>query len=233
MMGAQPQERLLVALAEQLKLPLLQIARSAELAQLEGAEQLSTGTLQIAQSALQLIDSFLLGTATEQGSLALEPVSLSALVTDTAHELSPFAKQYGCDIRVSLGGRYGPVMAHRKSLQAALSTLAYSFIGATDDENLGKADIVLGVHKSSHGMVAGVFAKDSGLSSDLFKRAKALYGTAIQPLSRTNSTSSAGVFIADSLLQNMAATLRVAHHKKMTGLATTLLPSQQMRLGGL
>ena len=232
MMGAQPQERLLVALAEQLKLPLLQIARGAELAQLEGTGQPSAATLQIAQSALQLIDSFLLGAA-EQGSLVLEPVSLSALVTDTAHELSPLAKQYGCDVRVSIGGRYGPVMAHSHSLRAALSTLAYSFIGNTADEASVKTAIVLGVHKSPQGMVAGVFAKDSGLSSDLFKRAKALYGTAAQPLAKTSASSSAGVFIADSLLHNMAATLRVAHHKKMAGLATTLLPSQQLRLGGL
>ena len=220
--GTEPKERLLLALAEQLKLPLLQIARGAELSKYSDIAN-------TADVALRLIDSYILSIMLSQTELALEPVSAAAVLQDAAHQLSKFASQYDCELRLNISGKYNPVMANRQSLLAAYTMLGYSFIEAQTAE-AEKRTVVLAAHKSSKGLVAGIFSEQDGLSGDMFRRAKALYGTARQPLTSLSAVTGAGVFIADSLMHSMASSLRPAHHHKLTGLAATLLPSQQLRL---
>lgn len=222
-------DRLLRALAEQLKLPLLHIARSAELAGKTEQEMYST-IMRTADMAMQLIDGYLLSTDVHsQQALQLEPVSISALLHDTAHQLSHLAKQYECELEVHLSGKYGPVMAHRQSLEMAFTMLGYSFIEAGAAQNAGKK-MILGAHKSRAGLVAGIFGEQPGLSTDMFRRAKALYGTARQPMTGVSPAAGAGVFLADSLLAPQSTQLHVAYHQKFAGLAATLLPSNQLQL---
>jgi hypothetical protein len=224
-----PQERLLRALAEQLKMPLLHIARSAELGGRDSKEVLASITY-TADMAMQLIDSYLLSTDLQaQPSLQLEPVSISSVLQDVAHRLTPLAKQYDYDLDISLSGKYGPVMAHRDSLEAAYMMLGYTMIESQPVSEQRQA-VILGAHKSSTGIVAGVFGQQEGLTADMFRRARALYGRSRQPLSSLSSSAGAGIFVADSLLGAMSTSLKVAHHHKMAGFAATLLPSQQLQL---
>ncbi len=226
---SEPRERLLVALAEQLKLPLLQIARGAEFANF--GKPLKSNIAYTADVALRLIDGYILSLAPTQTELRLEPVSISAVLQDTAHRLSQLAGQYDCDLQISLAGKYGPVMTNRQNLEAAFTMLGYSFIEAQQHDNKTRPQILLAAHKSAKGLVAGIFGTQSGLSSDMFRRAKALYGTARQPLPGASAASGAGIFIADSLMQSMSSPLKLARHHKLTGLAATLILSQQLRLG--
>lgn len=225
-MQSSPDERLLRALAEQLKLPLLQIARTAEL----GDPAMLAAIGNIADTALRLVDGFLLSNDTNaQESLELQPVSVSSILNDTAHKLQPFARQNGCDIEVDLHGKYGPVMAHQESLESAFALLGYSLIEArTSGEH--RHEIVLAAHKSASGLVAGVFDNQPGLSTDMFRRGRALYGTARQPLPTLSGANGAGVFVADSLLKAMSAPLHTARHNKLAGLAATLHQSSQLKL---
>jgi hypothetical protein len=219
---------LLRGLAEQLKLPLLHIARQAELATLNEQEAYSA-IMRTADMALQLIDGYLLSTDVHaQQALELEPISISSILQDTAHQLSHLAKQYDCEIEVHLSGRYGPVMAHRKSLEAAFALLGYSFIEAGSSE--GNRRMLLAAHRSRNGLVAGVFGNQPGLSADMYRRARALYGTARQPMTNVTAAAGAGVFIADSLLAPQSSPIHIAYHQKLAGLAATLLPSQQLQL---
>lgn len=222
--GAISCERLLRALAEQLKLPLLHIARTAELAANSEQEMYST-IMRTADMAMQLVDGYLLSTDIHsQQSLQLEPVSVSAVLQDTAHRLSYFAREYGCELEVHLSGKYAPVMAHRQSLEMAYMLLGYSFIEA------GEGKVVLGAHRSQSGLVAGIFGNQPGLSSDMYRRAQALYGVARQPLTNLSPAAGAGVFIADALLSPQSTSLHVAYHQKLAGLAATLLQSNQLQL---
>lgn len=220
-------ERLLRALAEQIKLPLLQIARTAELNDPAYLSVIST----VADTALSLVDGFLLSTERKaQGSLELEPVSLSSVLNDTAHKLDYWAKQNDCDIEVRLSGKYVPVMAHEQSLQSALMLLGYSLIEARTPER-SRHQIVLAAHRSPHGgLVAGVFDNQPGLSTDVFRRGRALYGSARQTMPAVTSTTGAGVFVADALLRTMEAPLHVARHNRLTGLAGTFHQSSQLQL---
>ena len=79
-------ERLLQALAEQLKSPLLQIAYHAEAAQPDAFTEIRTAS----DRALRLLDSYLL--SINQQQLELEPVSVSSVLYDVAHALYPLAR---------------------------------------------------------------------------------------------------------------------------------------------
>lgn len=223
-------DRLLRALAEQLKLPLLQIARTAELAHETGDTASLASISYIADTALRLVDGFLLGAdRNAQDIFQLEPISVASVLNDTAHKLEPLAKQNGCDIELSLHGRYGPVMAHKESLESALMLLGYGMIEARTPEKK-RHRVVLAAHKSSRGLVAGVFDNRPGLSADMFRRGRALYGSARQTMPAASASNGASVFVADALFKAMEASLHVAKHNKFTGLAATLHQSSQLQL---
>ncbi|HLB66396.1 MAG TPA: hypothetical protein VJJ78_02275 [Candidatus Saccharimonadales bacterium] len=227
-------ENLLLSLAEHLKLPLLQISQSAELARLtdQPAEQLEAIEL-TADNALRLLDYYLLSTnlAKQQLAAQLEPVSLSAVLNNVANELYKFAAQYQCKLELSLSGKYEPIMAHRGGLEAALTSLGYVFIeaqGSTNDKQ--KPLVKLAAHRGKKGLVAGMFAENENLSADMYRRAHGLYGQARQPLTGLTAANGAGVFIAESILDAMSAKLRVARHHNLSGLAATFMPSSQLSM---
>lgn len=229
------QERLLDVLAEQMKIPFMQIARSAELGQLTDFNSDNLADIELtADSALRLIDGYLLSTklVRAQNYLQLEPVSVAAVLNDTAHQLNKLAKQHDCELQLHLAGRYEPVMAHRAGLEAALTSLGYAFIEARASTEHQKSPVIkLAAHRGKTGIVAGLFTgSDEGLTASLYRRGRGLYGQARQPLNNLTASSGAGIFVADSLLASMSAKLRVAHHQKLTGLAATLSASQQMAL---
>lgn len=226
----EPQARLLRALAEQLKVPLMHIARNAELSRLSpSSESLSTMEY-TADMALRLIDSYLLSLRLKAiPVLELEPVSVSATLQDTAQKLNHLARQYDCDLDIRLSGKYGPVMAHRESIEAAYMSLGYAFIESAPANGVAH-HVTFAAHRSVGGLVVGVFGDQPRLGMDMFRRARALYGTARQSFPALSGNNGAGVFVAEALLGSMEAQLRTAKHQKLHGLAATFLPSQQMQL---
>lgn len=229
-----PENRLLLALAENLKLPLLQIARRAELGQIKPrqAGQAIKDIELTADAALQLLDSYLLSlNLANEIPAALEPVSVPAVLAETAQKLEGLAKRYNCSLELQVKGRYEPVIAHAGGLKSALTSLGMVFIEAQSVLPHKKpATIQLAAHHSRGRIVAGLFADVEGLSADMYRRARTLYGKSRQPLTQMSAGAGAGVFIADSLLSKMATNLRVAHHHKLSGLAATFAPTSQLEL---
>ena len=227
--------RLLQSLAEHMKLPLLQVARQAELARLTDQPMAQLDSIELtADTALVLIDNYLLSTRLAQlhGELELEPVAISAVLADAAHQLAKLAERHQCELEIHVAGRYEPVIAHRAGLEAALVSLGYVFIEAQSNRSpkTQRPVIRLAAHRGKNGIVAGLFTDIDGISSDMYRRAHMLYGHARQSLPELVAGSGAGVFVADSLLDTMSARLRVAHHQKLNGLAATLKPSRQLSL---
>lgn len=227
-------ERLFLVLAEQLKQPLLQIARDAELGRITGRSEDLLGSIELtADTALKLLDNYLLSTrlAKLKESIELEPVSIAAVLNDTLHNLDNIAKQYRCDLELHLSGKYEPILANKAGLEAALISLGFVFIeaqGSIPHEH--RPVLKVAAHRSRSGIVAGMFADVEGLSAEMYRRARQLYGRSHQPLAQLSSASGAGVFVADSLLSSMSTELRIAHHQKLSGLAATFIPSKQMSL---
>lgn len=229
-------EQLFLAMAEELKLPLQHIARQAELQQLRPDMPAAEGLQDIQASAdmtLQLLDSYLLSlrlSLQPQGSLQLEPVSLSAVLHDTAAELRHIAANYGVTLKLHVEGRYEPVLAHRQALQSALVALGYAVIEALPASGVQRQHLQLATHRTRQGIVAGVYGELDTLTPQLYRRARALQGRARQPLVGTMPGSGAGVFVADAILSAMASRLRVGRYMKLPGFAVTLPSSEQLQL---
>jgi len=223
-------QRLLLALAEQLKVPLVQIARRAELMQNSRRPKQQLAAIETtADNALRLIDNYLLSTRLAIEGVVLEPVSVASVLHNTAQALSKLADDYHCKLELHLSGRYEPVLAHRAGLEAALLSLGHDMIEAEVQQSKQPV-VTLAAHRGKKGIVAGIFGDAEGLTADMFRRARTLYGQSAQPLNTVSAHPATGIFIDDSLLTAFAASLRVAHHHKLIGLAATLLPSQQLVL---
>jgi hypothetical protein len=227
------QERLFLSLTEQMSRPLLQVAQLAELAadDPETAAELWQQVQAIAQSSLQLVESYALSLRVhgKVTPLELEPVTISSLLYDTAGVLAPFARQYGVELELDPGLRMQPIMADRTVLQSAMVSLGQVFVLAQAQSD-DRATVHLNAHRGRYGIVAGLYGCSAQLGADSLRRARALQGKARQPLQRLVSGPAAGVFVADSLLHTLAARLHVAKYHSLTGLATTLQPSQQLQL---
>lgn len=224
-------EQVLRILAEQLKLPLLQVSQHLEIVRNGG--KLSLDQLEvITDMAINLVDSYVLSRQLDarQMELHLEPVSVSSVLYASAERLRAFARQYNCDVRLQLGGRYLPVIAHRQGLEMAFTALGYSFIEAQTQKTDKPSTLILAAHKSRAGVVAGVYSDQAGLTMESFRRGKLLFGRSRQPIPSLSHGAGAGIFVAGALLESMASPLRVARYHKLNGLAATLLPNSQLQM---
>ncbi|HUC89593.1 MAG TPA: hypothetical protein VMR45_02225 [Patescibacteria group bacterium] len=228
-------DNLLASVAEQLKVPLTVIARHAELTQLTGrVDQSDMTNFRVqAESALQLVDSYLLGLQLmrDQAQLELEPVSVSSVLVDTAHSLGRYARQHHVEIELDIAGKYRPVMANAKGLRAALLSLGYGMVEAqAAHQNPSLRKLVLATHRTPGGIIAGIYSTANyDLNAEQWRKALQLCGSAPQPFGQLGAGSSAGIFVADAIFRSMTTCLRVGRYAHQQGLAATLHPSQQLQ----
>jgi len=179
-------EQLLLSVAEQLKLPLLQIARRAELATLEKSGTSDLKDIQTtADAAIRLLDNYLFGarlSMEDQYQLQMEPVSISSVLYDSGQQLDAMAKLYGVELELNLGGKFGPVMANRNGLQSALTSLGYSLIEALPSLHDKKMRLQLAAHRCRYGIVAGLYSDVEQLTTDALRQGRKLHGHVRQPL---------------------------------------------------
>ena len=224
-------QKLLLCVAEQLKIPLIQVARQAEYGQLTGAADLAQ-IQATADSALRLIDNYVLGVrlSLEQDQLELEPVSVSSVLYDSGHELSKLAQNYGVELELHIGGRFSTVMANRQGLQSALVSLGASLIEALPALETPQLKLQLAAHRCRYGIVAGLYSGTEQLTADALRSGRRLSGSSRQPLGTVSHSAGAGVFVADAILKAMQLELKVSRHNKLYGLATVLQPNHQLQL---
>lgn len=223
--------QLLRSIAEQLKTPLAVIARQVELSTLIGSpEVLDVTTIHThATTALTLVESYLLGLQLlqEQSQLPLEPVSVSSMLVDVAHELDGFAKQYGTGLELHIAGKYQPVMANARGLKSALLSLGYALL---EGYPLQDQKLTLAVHRTPHGIVTGIYGHYQRVSSSQWRQALQMHQQGVnQPFKAVSSGSGAGIFVAQTILQAMTTHLCTGKYLNQQGLATTLQPSQQLQ----
>lgn len=224
-------QQLLLNVADHLKMPLLQIARRAEQARLSNNPDLE-GLQTSADAALRLIDSYALSVrlSMEQQPATLEPLTISSLLYDTGQALDGLAKNYGVSLELSIAGRYGPVMAHREGLQAALVSLGSALIEALPALQGSQLKLQLATHRSRYGIVAGMYADTKQFSQLALQKGRALQTHSRQPLLGMTHTSGAGIFVADALLHAMQLNLVASRHGGLHGYGTVLQPNHQMQL---
>ncbi|HEX7632706.1 MAG TPA: hypothetical protein VF401_00105 [Candidatus Saccharimonadales bacterium] len=223
-------QQLLLNIAEELKLPLIQIARQAELGQLSGSTDLRSMQA-TADTALRLLDNYVLGVrlSMEPHQFDMEPVSVSSVLYDTGQQLDSLAKNYGVELELSIAGRYEPVMAHKQGLQAALVSLGAALIEALPALETPQLKLQLATHRSRYGIVAGLYAATDRLTNQALQNGRKLRA-ARQPLMNFTHTSGAGIFVADAILQAMQLSLKASRHHRLYGLGTVLPPTNQLQL---
>ena len=222
---------LMLSLAEQLKLPFIQIQRQAEMIRLTGKNDLSSIETS-AGSALRLIDNYLLGLKLNQQDIELEqePVSIASVLYDSGQCLYDLANEYGVKLELNITGRYEPVIVHKQGLESALVSLGYSLIEAVGAQDNAKPSLQLATHRCRYGIVAGVYANNPNLTTDLLRQGRKLIGNARQPLVNLTYSAGAGVFVADSILRAMSLNLKASRHHRLYGLGAVLRGSQQLQL---
>jgi K+-sensing histidine kinase KdpD len=222
---------LMINLAEQLKLPFMQIQRQAELIRLTGKQDISSIETS-ADYALKLIDNYLLGLKLNNEKLALEqePVSVAAVLYDSGQLLDGLAKKYGVKLELNISGKYEPVMAHRQGLESALVSLGTSLIEAAGVQNSPQCSLQLATHRCRYGIVAGVYSNNPGLSTELLRQGRKLIGSARQPLVNLTYSAGAGIFVADSILRAMSLSLKASRHHRLYGIGAVMRGNQQLQL---
>ncbi|MBC7581737.1 HAMP domain-containing histidine kinase [Aeromicrobium sp.] len=225
--------QLLLAVAEQIKLPLLQIARTAELSQVRDTTADLDSIQTTADMAIKLLDSYLFGARLALESdyrLNIEPVSVAAVLYDTGQQLTAMAKLYGVELQLDIAGRFAPVLANRQGLQSAMTSLGYALIEALPSLNAQTLTLHLAVHNSRYGVVAGVYSDAEQLSVEALRQGRKLQGHIRQPLASISPSSGAGIFVADAILQAMSTELRPTRHHNLHGLGAVLRPTPQLQL---
>lgn len=220
--------RLMRALAEELKLPLMQIARMSELGHLntgEAMQEIET----TASNALRLLDGYILSTQllSDQQQLVLEPVSVTAALYDTAQDLYKLSKLYDSALDIRVSGKCGQAMANARALRAALTSIAYTLISSGVSS---KQQIILTASKSKQGIITGVSSDNCQFSAQELHLARKLYGNARQSAKTITSNSGAGIYLADRLFSAMESRLKVGHFRSNVGLFARLMASQQLTL---
>lgn len=226
---------MLEALAEELRLPLLHIIRSSELALLKADYTQSSleNVRQNAATALNLVESYLLGLeiADKQNPLDLEPTSINSVLYDVMHNLSGLAKQYDVDLQLDVEHSKKLIMANPAGLQAAFLSLTYSFIQVNNLVPSEKSKVVrLIAHNKSGRIAAGVYGESDNISAKQLRAACVWYGKFKQPLNNLSSSSAAGIFVAYKILKSMTSELKTARHQRLSGLSVSFYPSAQLNL---
>lgn len=225
-------QELLLSVAEQLKLPLLQIARQAELSALDLAADMKVIQTS-ADCALRLIDGYVLGVRLALEShyqLQVEPVTVSSVLYDVGQELTSLAKLYGVELELNVAGKFAPVMAHRSGLQSALVSLGVALIEALPAVESPQLKLQLATHRCRYGIVVGLYTRTEQLTAEALRQGKKLHGQARQPLTSLIQGSGAGVFVADAILRAMRLSLRASRHHRLYGLGAVMQPTNQLRL---
>lgn len=225
-------QELLLHVADELKTPLQQIARQAELSRLSGQNNLEN-IQTTADMALKLLDNYALGVrlALDPTASSYEPVSVASVLYDTGQELRALAKNYGVSLELNIAGRYSPVMANRQGLQAALVSLGAALIEALPALESPQLKLHLATHRCNSGIVAGLYADAAQINAALLKRGGGeKRNTSRQPLSSLTHTSGAGVLVAENILSAMDLKLHASRHQKLYGMGTILQPNSQLQL---
>jgi hypothetical protein len=220
------QDKSLRALAFELKHPLANIARQAEL----GDPSLMADMQQTAEQALQLIDSYILHAQTEYGQVALDlsPTSVGSVLYDVSNQLRPQAARSNTEFILD-DRTHELAMTHRQALTSILTVFGTTIMGLASEQELKTPQkIILRGFRTRAGKIGiGMFG-NAKLNQDDLRRALALQGRAHMPLAQASSTVHISLAIADGLCRAIGGSMQVKHMGRLSGLATELPPSEQL-----
>lgn len=224
----------LVAAAHELKTPLAIIAHLASALEDESLatpEQRRAGLQRIQLSAertMRLIQglttSYRLGDEQLKLALNLQPVNITQICEEVAHEILPFARVQSQTLELALGQRSQLVVGDKELLHSVLFNLLDNAIRHTPPQTTVR------MHVRRRTELVRVCVHDSGPGiqpSDMTKLKQRL-GTHTQPIVTRSSGSGLGLYIAQQLADAMGGRLGVGTVKSGADFHVDLLHSRQL-----
>ena len=224
----------LVAAAHELKTPLAIIAHLAAALEddtLSTPEQRQTSLRRIQLSAertMRLIQSLTTSYRLEDDQLKfalnLQPVNISQVCEEAAHEILPFAQAQGQELKMTLGRRSQLVVGDRDLLHDILFNLFDNAIRHTPPETSVR------VHMRRRRELVRVCVHDDGpgIQPSDMARLKRRLGSRPQPIITRSSGSGLGLFIAQQMAHAMGGKLGVGLVEQGADFHVDLLHSQQL-----
>jgi light-regulated signal transduction histidine kinase (bacteriophytochrome) len=219
--------QVLSGLAEELKQLVTLVARQSEYLSNKQPNSRLDSIEQTAQSALRLIDSYLLYAQSEYGqqALPLQTYSAGSILYDVSAEVR--SDRIANKQPVISAEDVGPIMCNKRALGVSLACLFRVIAGSSS----GNDNIYLVSHRQRGGDIfAGVFSRKFSVKGAEIKRARELVGKSSMALTNQTYQNGVDLIIADGLARSQGSSLSSYKYKGMNGLGIKLFNSQQLSL---
>jgi signal transduction histidine kinase len=224
----------LVAAAHELKTPLAIIAHLAssledELLVTPAQRQASLRRIQLsAERTMRLIQglttSYRLSEQQLSLALNLQPVNITQVCEEVAHEITPFAKVQGQELQLRLGQRSQLVVGDRELLHSVLFNLLDNAIRHTPPG----ASVSMHIRRRTEVVRVCVHDSGPGIQPSDMTQLKQRLGKQTQPIITRSSGSGLGLYIAGQLAGAMGGRVGVGTVKAGADFHVDLLHSHQL-----
>lgn len=224
----------LVAAAHELKTPLAiisHLASALEDGTLVTPEQRRQGLQRIQLSAertMRLIQGLTTSYRLDEQQLSLalnlQPVNLTQICEEVAHEITPFADVQGQKIQLNLGQRSQLVVGDQELLHSVLFNLLDNAIRHTPPET----DVRMHIRRRTELVRVCVHDSGPGIQPSDMTKLKQRLGKQSQPIVTRSSGSGLGLYIAQQLAAAMGGKLGVGTVKSGADFHVDLLHSAQL-----
>ncbi|MFZ1458283.1 MAG: HAMP domain-containing sensor histidine kinase [Candidatus Saccharimonadales bacterium] len=216
----------ILAAAHELKSPLVLIRQLAlELEDGGGNDIAATRIRLTAERSLQLVEGLTRVARLEDAMFECEPITLSSLYDDVAHEMMPLARALGQTIRVVVPSGSVTAVGNRTLLRSVMVGLCDNALTHNDPAQ----SIVLGARRAGDRIVASV--RDFGPETSMLAEVRRNLGTSPQAMSARPRSSGLGLLIAQQFAEYMDGRLVLRRHRDAGATFSVSLPaSQQLSL---
>lgn len=224
----------LVAAAHELKTPLAIIAHLASALEDESLDtpaQRRAGLQRIQLSAtrtMRLIQSLTTTYRINQQQLSLalqlQPVNITQVCEEVAHEISPFAEVHNQSLQLRLGKRSQLVVGDRELLHSIIFNLLDNALRHTPPETA----VQMQIRRQDQIVRVCVHDGGPGIQPSDMTRLKQRLGVQAQPIVTRSSGSGLGLYIAQQLAGAMGGRIGVGTVKQGADFHVDLLHSTQL-----
>ncbi len=222
-------DQLLSSLVNELKNPLILIARQAE-SEKSGPSKAEFESIQkTAEKSLQLIDSYLLMAQAEYGqrTLELEPVGVGSIIYEVAKDLAPYAKAKDIDFAVDVKDAH--VVANRQGLKAVIMCLCELFIEQNNSNPTKRRQVKIETKRAQENVNVSVLSSELEITNKDIELARQLQGNS-HLASGKMPGSGVRLAIADVITSSFGSHLQVRQTNGLKGLNFKLAGSKQLQL---
>lgn len=208
----------LIAAAHELKAPLVVIRQLALLLQEEitkditKQQEISSQIKLTSERSLRLVEALTRSTRLQESEFYSEPVQVTRLCEEVAHELSPLCKAMQKDIELKLPAQ--PVLAYAnydllRSVTVGLCDNALSH-GETNSK------VILSASNKKSYKTLRLSVRDDGprLEKSALRKLRGRLGKTPQPLTRNPAASGLGLYIAGQFAEAMNSKLGMIAHRE-------------------